>query len=145
MRQAVRAVVVKGGNLLVVHRNKFGKEYYTLPGGGIDPGETPEQAMIRELYEETGISVVLDRLVIVEEAGDPFGVQYVYLCTYQSGEPALHPDSEEAQINKLGQNMYTPLWLPLSELSAAPFFSEKLKLVLLKGIAEGFPEAPEVL
>lgn len=145
MRQAVRAVVVKGDNLLVVHRNKFGKEYYTLPGGGIDPGETPEQAMIRELYEETGISVVLDRLVIVEEAGDPFGVQYVYLCTYQSGEPALHPDSEEAQINKLGQNMYTPLWLPLSELSAAPFFSEKLKLVLLKGITEGFPGAPEVL
>lgn len=145
MRQAVRAIVVKDGQLLVIHRNKFGKEYYTLPGGGIDPGETPEQAMIRELYEETGISVVLDRLVIVEEAGDPFGVQYMYLCTYQNGEPVLHPDSEEAQINKLGQNMYTPLWLAMSELPAAPFFSEKLKLALIRGYAEGFPEAPEVL
>jgi len=145
MRQAVRAIVVKDGQLLVMHRNKFGKEYDTLPGGGIDIGETPEQAIIRELHEETGIDVVLGRLVIVEDAGDPFGVQYIYLCNYQAGEPTLHPDSDEAKINKLGQNMYKPMWLPLSNLSAAPFFSEKLKPVLIKGIIEGFPETPEVL
>ena len=41
----VRAIVVKENKLLVMHRNKFGHEYDTLVGGGIDVGETPEQAL----------------------------------------------------------------------------------------------------
>ena len=82
MRQAVRAIIVRDGHLLVIHRNKFGQEYYTLPGGGIDPGETAEHALLREIHEETTLSAVNPRLVIVEDSGDPYGMQYIYLCQY---------------------------------------------------------------
>lgn len=146
MRQAVRAIIVRDGYLLVIHRNKFGQEYFTLPGGGIDPGETAEQALYRELQEETGITVANPRLVITEEAGDPFGTQYVYLCDYASGEPTLHPDSEEAKINLLGQNLYEPRWMPLASLSddqhPLPFRSELLKRTLLECINQNFSNAP---
>ncbi len=142
MRRAVRAIVVKDDHLLVMHRNKFGKEYYTLIGGGIDMGESHEQALLREVAEETGVQVTDPVMVIVEEAGQPFGTQYVFLCRYVSGEPQLHIDSEEAKVHALGQNLYTPMWLPLSKLSQAPFRSETLKQELLKGFASGFAQPP---
>lgn len=144
-RRAVRAIVIKDNQLLVMHRNKFGQEYDTLPGGGIDPGETGEQALLRELDEETGVVVAIDRLVFVEEAGDPYGTQYIYLCTYTSGEPALRPDSDEAHIQKLGKNLYTPGWLPLTALPDAPFVSEQLKQAILQALGGKFPEKTQVI
>ena len=145
MRRAVRAIVVKDGKLLVMHRNKFGQEYYTLIGGGIDPGETPEQALVREVQEESGITLTQPQLVLVEEAGHPFGTQYIYLCQYVSGEPILHAESEEAKINALGKNLYTPMWISLAELHRLPFRSEQLKHELIKGLQHGFTQPPEIL
>lgn len=142
MRQAARAIVIKDSQLLVMHRNKFGKEYDTLPGGGVDMDEHPEQTVVRELFEETSIIVSTARLVFVEEAGDPFGTQYIYLCDYQSGEPRLHEESEEMKINQLGQNLYEPKWVALSDLPGMPFVSEKLRDAILGAVANGFPEQP---
>lgn len=138
----MRAIVIKDGALLAMHRNKFGHEYYTLVGGGIDFGETPLQALHRELQEETGVAVTNPRLVFVEAAGDMYGPQYIYLCDYRSGEVALHPDSEEAKINDIGKNLYTPLWLPLDDLPHVPFLSETLKRHLLQALKQGWPKEP---
>lgn len=141
-RQAVRAIVIRDGQLLVMHRNKFGKEYETLPGGGIEPGEVYEDALRRELAEETSIVIGSARLVFTEKAGDPFGDQFVYLCEYISGEPQLAADSEEAMINKLGQNLYDPRWVAIADLPNLPFLSEQLRSVILQSIETGFPSEP---
>lgn len=140
MKRAVRAIVFKDNQLLVIRRNKFGKKYCTLPGGGVDMGETEEQALRREMAEETGLSLGGARLVFTEQAGEPYGTQYVFLVDYLGGEPALHPASDEAGINQLGQNIYEPAWLPIAALPAVPFISERLKRAILTGIKEGFPE-----
>ncbi len=142
MRTAVRAIVVKDNHLLVMYRNKFGQEYYALVGGGVDLGESNEQALHRELQEESGITVQNLRLVIVEDAGEMFGVQYIYRCDYVSGEPALSPDSEEAKISALGQNLYQPLWLPIADLSATNLLPAELKLAVINGLKNGFPDTP---
>lgn len=139
-RKAVRAIVVKDDQLLVMARNKFGQEYLTLPGGGIQLGETAEQALEREITEETGIEASIERMVYVEEAGVPYGTQYVYLCTYRSGEPVLNAGSDEAKINQLGANLYTPMWVSLTDVAAQPFKSERLKDVVLQAVKTGFPE-----
>lgn len=140
MRRAVRAIVFKDNELLVIKRNKFGTKYATLPGGGIDIAETPEQALVREMAEETGLSLGDARLVFVENAGDPYGIQYVYLVDYVSGDPQMDPSSPEAAINQLGQNIYEPAWLPVNELESAHFVSEKIKQAILRGLKDGFPE-----
>lgn len=143
MRQSVRAIVVRDGRLLVMKRNKFGKQYYTLIGGGVDAGETLEQSLVRELFEETGMVAQAARLVFVEQAGDPYGDQYVFLCDGVTGEPTLSPASEEYKISRLGQNTYEPMWLTLADLPTVPFLSEALKQRIMKGLGQGFPTQVE--
>lgn len=142
MRKAARAIIVHDKKLLVMHRNKFGQEYYVLIGGGVEMGETNQQALTREIAEETGVAVSNPRLVLTEDAGLMYGMQYVYLCDYQSGEPQLSPESDEFKITALGQNIYTPVWLPVEQIPASVFRSERLKQALIKGIAHGFQKQP---
>lgn len=143
MRRAVRAIVIKDDQLLVMHRNKFGKEYDTLPGGNIEIGETPEQALMREVGEETQLKIENPHLVFIEHAGDPYGDQHIFVCDYKQGEPKLMPGSEEELISRMGQNLYKPGWIKLSDLPNLPFLSENLKNKILGAVKNGWPKAPE--
>ncbi|MBR6716746.1 MAG: NUDIX domain-containing protein [Oscillospiraceae bacterium] len=55
-RPSVRGIIVRDGRLAMVHSLKY--DYYKFPGGGIEPDETHEQALIREVREETGLRVL---------------------------------------------------------------------------------------
>jgi ADP-ribose pyrophosphatase YjhB (NUDIX family) len=68
VRVAAYAVVVQDGRLLLVHWNEGGRHGWTLPGGGIDPGEDPSDAAVREVREETGLDAVLDELLGIDSA-----------------------------------------------------------------------------
>ena len=142
MRTTARAIVVKDNQLLVMHRHKFGQEYYALIGGGVDFGETPEQTLYREVAEEASLQISNHRLVIIEDAGAIYGRQYIYLCDYVSGEPQLAADSMEAQITAGGQNLYQPLWLPLDQLPEINLLPKELKAMLLEYLPKGWPAEP---
>lgn len=140
MRKAVRAIVIKDNKLLIMHRNKFGVEYENLPGGSIEIGETDEQALYRELAEETCVVVKNPRLVYIQHSDHMYGDQRIFLCDYVSGEPALHPDSEEAHIHALGKNLYEPKWLPVDQIESSNFIFMDLQRVLLKALNNGWPD-----
>lgn len=145
MKAAVRAILIRDKKLLVTKRNKFGDKYYTLVGGGVDLGESKEQALVRELYEEANMKIEKARLVFIEEAGEPYGTQYVFLCQDPGGEPELRPDSDEAKISAMGKNIYETTWLDLKDLKDATFRSEHLKLAILECVDRGFPNEPTKL
>ena len=142
MRRAARAIIRRNDELLLMHRSKFGKDYDILVGGGIELGEEPLAALMREISEETGVNVGQPKLVFIEEAGEPYGTQYIYLCDYIDGEIRLDPNSTEAKINQLGHNTYQPVWRKLSEFEAVEFRSPQLKRAILDGFANGFPDQP---
>jgi 8-oxo-dGTP pyrophosphatase MutT (NUDIX family) len=144
MRKAARAIIVRDGQMLVMHRNKFGHEYYTLIGGGIKGGETEEQALRREVLEETGFIANGVRLVFLEEAGDPYGTQYIFLCDASGTTPQLAGDSAEAKLIPFG-NKHTPMWMPIEEFSKVEFRSPILQEAILFGLRHGFPEKPVML
>lgn len=141
MRHAARAIIIRNNALLVIHRNKFGKEYYTLPGGGIEAGESPSDAVIRELQEEAGFTISSPRLVFVESPSAKYGIQHVFLCKDPGGKAMLQEDSIEAKLHTQG-NLHTPEWVDFDVLDKYPFRSEKLKAAILQGIRHGFPEEP---
>jgi len=140
MNLKVRAVIFSQGRLLVMKRRKLDHEYYVLPGGAIEPGETAEQALLRELSEETQVKVDKPRLIIVDHAGIDYGDQQIYLCNYVGGEPALRPDSIEMELNRGGQNNYQPVWVAMSDLPKLPLLSDKLKATLLQFYPDKWPE-----
>ncbi|WP_327287752.1 NUDIX hydrolase [Streptomyces sp. NBC_01198] len=66
-RLAAYAVCIEDGKVLVArHVPAVGPGNWTLPGGGVEPGEDPFDAVIREVAEETGCSAVVDRLLGVD-------------------------------------------------------------------------------
>lgn len=100
----VGGLVVRDGRVLLIRRGKqplYGR--WTLPGGTLELGESLEQAVVRELLEETGVRVrplelltVFDR---IERADERVVYHYVivdYLCEYLSGEPCAASDALEA-------------------------------------------------
>ena len=60
LRPGVYAVLMQGSDLLVTHQAEPNPEFQ-LPGGGIDPGEHPIAALHREVFEETGWKIAIDR------------------------------------------------------------------------------------
>lgn len=136
-RQSVRAIVVHDGKLLLMKRNKYGQEFYALVGGGIDKGDTPEEALIREVQEVTQLDVANPRLVM-KQSGGAYGEQFIFTAEYVRGEPALSADSEEAQAHAQGENLYEPVWLPVEQLAGVKLLPAELQPLLLQGLANNF-------
>ena len=57
-REAVRAIIVRDGQIAMIKSEKEG--YYKFPGGGIEPGESKLEALIRETQEESGLQIIPD-------------------------------------------------------------------------------------
>lgn len=55
-RPSARGIVIKNGKVAMIHSAMY--DYYKFPGGGIEEGESPIEAMIREVKEESGLTVI---------------------------------------------------------------------------------------
>ena len=66
IRVAAYGVLIEDDKILLAHWREAGHSGWTLPGGGIDPGEHPADAAVREIFEETGYTAELDGLLGVD-------------------------------------------------------------------------------
>jgi ADP-ribose pyrophosphatase YjhB (NUDIX family) len=84
--------------LLIRHREHTGKTYLIFPGGGIEPGETEEECVQRQMKDETNLDVRIVSLLL-DEPDHPLGVYQrlkTYLCEPNTGvaSPGIEPEPE---------------------------------------------------
>jgi 8-oxo-dGTP pyrophosphatase MutT (NUDIX family) len=88
-----QAVVLQGQHVLLVKRDH--PALWELPGGGMQPGESPEDTVVREVYEETGTAVeIVELLGWYERTGFRAHRSPVFLCTPTGGH--IRPQLDEA-------------------------------------------------
>lgn len=63
MHERSGIVLVSGGRVALIRRERAGRVYYLFPGGGVQSGETPAEAAGREAWEELGLRVAVGRLL----------------------------------------------------------------------------------
>ncbi len=103
-RPSARGIIIKDGKLAMIHSLKY--DYYKFPGGGIEQGEQREKALIREVLEETGLTVVPQS---IKEYGMVHRIQkgdyedvfiqdnYYYLCKVEKTIQEQNLDRYEAE------------------------------------------------
>ncbi|MCW2801380.1 MAG: hypothetical protein JWQ70_2852 [Aeromicrobium sp.] len=120
-RLGAYAVVVHDDKMLLTRISSAGFPVgmWTLPGGGVDHGEHPDDAVVRELYEETGLTALNIRLVDVgsihlvglgrEGAEEDYhGVHLLYAVTV---DPLIEP-----HVVEVGGTTDLAAWIPLDDI-----------------------------
>ena len=133
------AIVTHDNKLLLICRINNGKEYFVFPGGGVENGESVEDAVIREVKEETSLEVNIERLVYKINYDDNTE-HHFYLCSYISGEPALGDANERRDHSK--ENFYKSKWYQIEKLPAMLIYPLEIRDWLTKDIKSNFYNTP---
>lgn len=100
IRETARGVIVRDNELLLIRRTRQNAEggidnWLSIPGGGLESDETPQQAVVRELQEELGLVVKIDSFLTTQDVPSEESRHYYFLCSIIEGEPRILEQSEE--------------------------------------------------
>ncbi len=134
IRIRAAGILVKDGKILLVRHEKNDKSYWLIPGGGVDFGETVEQALVREFQEEVGLAIKVGKLVLVHDSIPPNHHRQVlnlyFIVTSEKHELKVTPDAV----------LRDAAFYPLSEFPTMPV-NPDVKKEILEGIAQQWAES----
>jgi 8-oxo-dGTP diphosphatase len=135
MRIRVAAVILLGGEVVVVRHRKGDSAYHLLPGGGVEAGEGLEMALTREVHEETGLDVTVGRPLFLNETLDPRGGRHLlnvtFLATVVGGAVTQRPADPRVEA----VDLVTPD--VLATLDLRPPMAVQLAQAILSGFTDG--------
>ena len=113
----VVAAIIKQGDRILATQRGHGDHAggWEFPGGKIEPGETPEEALVREIHEELEVAISVDSLVTaIDHDYEAFHLHmYCFLCHVADGTLELH---EHRAARWLDANTIDSVgWLPADE------------------------------
>lgn len=115
-RVSSRAIIIEDGKLLAMFRRKIKedgsvKEYYVIPGGGLEENETLEENVIRELKEEFNVDIEIVKFLSTEEYEDT--IANYFLCKIINGTPKLGGEELERMTS---ENYYEIRYIDLKDV-----------------------------
>ena len=156
-REAVRGIIKRGNKLLMIYSSKQGD--YKFPGGGVNRGETYQEALIREVREECGARVtsicsdfgeIIEYAIPIEREFDVFKMtSYYFICEV---DPILEEQRLDEYEKKLG---FIPVWIDIdiaikanielinNKATDAPKWTQR-EVIVLKLIKTDFTDTNQV-
>lgn len=123
----VVAAVIKRENRIFATQRGYGdfKDWWEFPGGKMEPGESPENALVREIKEELDADICVGDLIHTVECDYPnfHLTMHCYWCELQS--EALHLNEHEAASWLTLESLHSVRWLPADE-SILPAIEKRL-------------------
>ena len=117
MRHRAQCLLIDSLTILMVNQAHNGRNYWCLPGGGIDEGETPRQAAIRELKEECELDALELQPVSTITYLDG-SIHHTFLVTSYQGTPQPGRDPEFSDDTQVIQAV---AWKHIDDLSKLDF------------------------
>ena len=128
--EVVAAIIVRDGRIFATQRG-YGewKDWWEFPGGKIEPGESPEDALKREIREELATEIEVDELLTTVEYDYPkfHLTMHCYLCTIISGDLTLleHEDARWLALDELDCVKWLPADKDVIEKLSTTFAMQK--------------------
>ncbi|MET3549417.1 ADP-ribose pyrophosphatase YjhB (NUDIX family) [Paenibacillus favisporus] len=130
IRNTVRALIIQDGRLLAIkkERPEVGV-YYALPGGAQEVGETLEQTLQRECFEELGIDVAEHKFICIREyisknheysfiVKEVHAVEFIYECRIKATDTFI---SSQADVGQIGTE-----WIPIESIKQSVSESDQI-------------------
>lgn len=129
VRVAAKAVIVREGKLLALRKTGETGDYFMLPGGGHQVGETLEETLRRECREETDANIRIGQVIWIrdyQEGNHEFAhrrpdfhqLEIMFRCELMS-EPDMASRGDTGQLGLV--------WIPLDEIEQWPFYPQALR------------------
>ena len=136
IRISNKAIIIRGGKVLLTLNKNNNEEFYCLPGGGQDHGETVHQSLVRECIEETGVNIKIGELLYIRDyiaknheftATDSGAhqVEMMFLCKVINDEnlgKISVPDNWQTGVR----------WIEIENLSKIKIYPDALKQLIPK-------------
>jgi 8-oxo-dGTP pyrophosphatase MutT (NUDIX family) len=134
LRNSVKAIIIQSGRLLTIKYVDNDGEWFTLPGGGQEAGETLHQALRRECLEELGIEIEIGLLRYIREYiamnhefadhdSDTHQIEFIFTCSIATSLPEMSmikPDPGQVGIS----------WLPVEGLTSYRLYPKFIRSLL---------------
>jgi 8-oxo-dGTP diphosphatase len=134
-RIRLAGVVTQGDRILLVKHERADRQYYLLPGGGLEWGETCAQGLAREFEEELSVKIAVGPLLFLNESIEPQGRRHILNLTFRAritgGTLRLNAD----------RRLKAAEWVRRRDLLRLPFYPE-IRKKLLQAWEKRFKLAP---
>jgi 8-oxo-dGTP diphosphatase len=132
------AIILDDHLIALIERFREGNHYFVFPGGGIEENESQEDAVVREVLEETGLDVVVDRLIAEVHYQDE--KQFYYLVQIVGGDFGSGKGKEMLGLAPPDWGTYRSVWKNISELSVLDGWPRPLFELVSRFPDEGIPK-----
>ncbi len=139
IRNSAKAIIIRDNQLLVIKNTTDGEDWFLLPGGGQNHGESLREALARECMEEASVVVEIGDIVFIrdyisrnhefaETDNDAHQVEFMFQCS-------ISDDAKPAPGCETDQWQTGVEWLPLESLADYMLYPAVLRNALSRGIS----------
>ena len=147
MRVRAGIVLIQDGKVALIERHRAGLDYFVFPGGGVDDGESPEQAAVREAMEELGIEVAIKQKIAEIQVG-PKSRQVYFLVEQVGGEfgTGVGEEYTDSDPHSPEEGIYIPIWMPIEQLPLHQnIYPIDVAKLVVRSVQEGWAETASTL